>query len=315
MTRDRSPTLFGDGHHRALGATREPLDRALRRLFPGASWNEVRRLITTGKVSVEGRVELDPQAEVAPQATLALRMSARRPNADTELSAERLVHVDPQVVVASKPAGVSTVPYDETERQTLDEMVRLALRRRRGSGAEPTLGVVQRLDKQTSGLIVFARTLSAKRHLQQQFRAHSVHRRYLALVHGHPESTVLRSRLVADRGDGLRGSTTNPKLGREAVTHVRVLERHARTSLVECRLETGRTHQIRIHLSEAGHPLLGEPVYVRHFSAPLEVAPRLMLHAAELGFVHPSSGRQLRFREELPDDIDRVLRELRKTRE
>jgi 23S rRNA pseudouridine1911/1915/1917 synthase len=161
---------------------------------------------------------------------------------------------------------------------------------------------------------VLCRTRGAKEALQQQFRARKVHRRYLALVHGHCRSQTLSSRLVTDRGDGRRGSTQNPLLGREAVTHVRLLERFSNASLVECRLETGRTHQIRIQLSEAGHPLVGERVYVRNHDLPpgAASAQRQMLHASELGFVHPATGRTLTFSAPLPEDMERVLRELRR---
>lgn len=158
---------------------------------------------------------------------------------------------------------------------------------------------------------MFARSLAAKRQLKQQFRVHSVHRRYVALVNGALGSRTLRSRLVKDRGDGLRGSTSNPKLGQIAVTHVRPRETLAGATLVECRLETGRTHQIRIQLSEAGHPIVGERVYVRDYARPLIDAPRLMLHAAELGFLHPATGRPLRFSEALPADMQAVLERLR----
>src|SRR5262249_28548009 len=153
------------------------------------------------------------------------------------------------------------------------------------------------------GLIVFARTFAAKKVLAHQFRLHTVHRRYLAIAHGDVPTTTYESRLVADRGDGLRGSTTLPGIGRRAVTHDEPVERFAGVAtLVSCRLETGRTHQIRIHLSEAGHPLVGERVYARQLDERARIgAPRVMLHAAELGFVHPASDRPLSFTDEMPD--------------
>ena len=120
---------------------------------------------------------------------------------------------------------------------------------------------MHRLDRDTSGLLVFARTAEAQQHLEHQFRTHSTRRRYLAVVRGAVESQTIESRLVRDRGDGRRGSTTLPNVGRRAVTHVRAVERLGDYTLIECRLETGRTHQIRIHLSELGHPLCGDKVY------------------------------------------------------
>ncbi len=276
-------------------------------MYPGASWNDVRRLVQTGKVELRGAAVADPAARVEPGDEVSVRMRAPRRNL---LPPGTLVYVDAQVVVANKPAGISTVPFDAKEKDTFDQQVRLALaRREKRSG--PPLGIVHRIDRPTSGLVVFTRALSAKRHLEQQFRAHSIHRRYLALCHGNVAAGTLHSRLVADRGDGLRGSTDNPKLGRPATTHVRPLEPLAGATLVECRLETGRTHQIRIQLSESGHPLLGERVYVRNYAGPVIEAPRLMLHAATLGFIHPSSGRQIDFDSPLPDDMRRVLESLR----
>jgi 23S rRNA pseudouridine1911/1915/1917 synthase len=285
------------------------LDRSLKPLLGNPSWSAVRQLVTSGKVTVDGRAVLDPGALVAAGAVIQLRMSARRPHAASTLERSRLLHVDSQLVVVDKPAGVSTVPYDETEQDTLIERVQRALKR---GGTTRPLGVVQRLDKQTSGVIVFPRTLSARRQLAHQFREHTIHRRYLALSHGQPRPATICSRLVKDRGDGLRGSTSNPTLGREAITHVEPIERLPGAALIGCRLETGRTHQIRIHLSEAGHPLIGETVYTRGYSEPLLIAPRLMLHAAELGFVHPANGRELRFEAPLPPDMRALLERLRR---
>jgi 23S rRNA pseudouridine1911/1915/1917 synthase len=288
-----------------------PLARVLRSLHPGASWNAVRRLIETGKVSVDGEVTRDPVRAVRRGAVLAISMRARRPTSGETLPKEAFAYIDSQVVVVRKPAGVSTVPFDETETDTLVDRVHKALKAFTKANTAPP-GIVHRLDKETSGLILFARSLEAKRVLKQQFRVHSVHRRYVAIAHGFVEARSVSSRLVRDRGDGRRGSTNNPTLGRDAVTHVGVLERLDGATLVECRLETGRTHQIRIHLAEAGHPLLGETLYMKGFAGPIIGAPRLMLHAREIGFTHPATGKALRFEEPMPDDMRLVLESLRK---
>jgi 23S rRNA pseudouridine1911/1915/1917 synthase len=286
-----------------------PLDRVLRALNDGMSWGAARRMIESGKVSIDGRRELDPTAPVAQGATIAVSMAAPKPRAESPVEADDIIYLDGQVVVVRKPAGVSTVPYDEHETGTLSELVHALLKRRGGPVAE--LGVVHRIDKETSGLVLFARTLAAKRALKQQFRFHSVERRYVALAHGAVRACTHQSRLVQDRGDGRRGSTDNPILGRDSVTHVTPLEALAGATLVECRLETGRTHQIRIHLAEAGHPLVGERVYGRDYRGARIEAPRLMLHAFELGFEHPSSGKPLHFEEPMPEDMERVVRGLR----
>ena len=174
---------------------------------------------------------------------------------------------------------------------------------------------VHRLDRDTSGLIVFARTAEAQQHLEQQFRTHTTKRRYLAVVRGAVESQTIESRLVRDRGDGRRGSTTLPNVGRRAVTHVRAVERLGEYTLIECRLETGRTHQIRIHLSESGHPLCGDKVYgqplFRAGQPDTSGAPRLALCAVELGFVHPVTGEPMHFESRPPRDFAEFVRRLR----
>jgi len=287
------------------------LDRALRELFPGLSWARARWLIESGKVSVAERLVIDPATVVDGGVSLRIRTASPRPATRSRLPASLIVHVDADVVVVQKPAGVSTVPYEDGERGTLDQLVRALLNRDRRRRSTGEIGVVHRLDRDTTGLIVFARNLAAKRHLQQQFRVHDGERRYLALAHGRVASRTLRSRLVADRGDGLRGTTDHPRLGRLAITHVRAIETLALATLVECRLETGRTHQIRIHLAEAGHPLVGERVYARGRTLPDLGAPRIQLHAASLGFTHPRTGERLHFATPLPDDMTTLLARLR----
>jgi 23S rRNA pseudouridine1911/1915/1917 synthase len=290
------------------GSGQSPLDRTLRALLGGESWGKVRRLIETGKVRLDGEVVREPTRPTRPGQTIQLTLSAPR-QTESRLANDAIVYVDAQLVVVHKPSGISTVPYDD-ERGTLDELVARQLTRREGT-RRAELGVVHRLDKETSGLLVFSRTLAAKRELKNQFRFHTVRRRYWALVQGALSSTTIRSQLVADRGDGLRGSTENPRLGQTAVTHVRKLEALRGATLVECQLETGRTHQIRIHLSEAGHPVLGERVYVRRYEGTQLPAPRVMLHAFELGFEHPVTRAPLRFESTMPDDMTLALSQLR----
>jgi len=294
---------------RLPGSGEKPLDRWLRELLPGKSWNEVRRLARTGKIFVDGVALLDPTSLVPAGAELELRQNAPRATRTPSLPKRAILHVDAQVVVVEKPSGISTVPYDEHERGTLDQLVMETISER---GRRAPLGIVHRVDKETSGVVVFARTVAAKLALKNQFRFHSVGRRYVAIAHGDVTGGVIRSRLVQDRGDGRRGSTDNEELGREAVTHVKWLEALRGASLVECRLETGRTHQIRIHLAERGHPLLGERVYSKNYRGQLLEAPRLMLHARELAFDHPTSGERLSFETAMPQDMQSVLATLRR---
>jgi 23S rRNA pseudouridine1911/1915/1917 synthase len=302
--------VLRDGVHTVTA--RMPLDRALREVTPNVGWKPLRKAIETGKVKVDDRVVTDPRTLVEAGAKLEVRMSAPRAGRGSPLPRSAWLFVDRNLVVIDKPSGVSSVPYEPKERGALSDVVRNELSKRQGSRIPP-LGVVHRLDKETSGLIVFARNVTAKRELKQAFRFHTIQRHYLALCQGNPGSRTFRSHLIEDRGDGRRGSTTNPELGQPAVTHVEVLETFASASLVKCRLETGRTHQIRIHLSEAGHPVVGERVYV-HEELPKYGATRLMLHARELGFVHPLSGENLHFEVEPPEDMQRVIADLRSAR-
>ncbi len=296
-----------------------PLDGIVRALG-SLSWSEARRLIETGKIAIEGTQAMDATRRLRAGTTITRHPRAPSQKAArlAELGGDLIAHLDTAVVVVRKPAGISTIPFgDESpaEREkTLDAIVRDLLAHRDRIRGRAPLGVVHRLDKATSGLIVFTRTLAAKKDLSQQFRQHTVHRVYLAIVHGDVSRRTIRTKLVADRGDGLRGSLEGGDRrteGQLAVTHIEPIERLRGATLVTCRLETGRTHQIRIHLSEAGHPIVGEPVYVRNYAGPLIEAPRLMLHATELGFVHPLTGDEVSFKEPPPEDFQKVLARLR----
>ncbi len=278
----------------------EPLDRLLKQALGGESWNRVRKWIELGKVRVDTAVVTLATERVRAGQEVEFVPNARRAN-EPRLADEAVVYVDTHLIVVHKPAGISSVPF-ENERGTLDELVDRWLSTREGA-RRGSLSVVHRLDKETSGLLVFARTLSALRGLKNQFRFHTVERRYWAVAHGAVRAATFSSRLVQDRGDGLRGSTNNPRLGQEATTHVRPLTPLPDATLVECKLETGRTHQIRIHLAEAGHPIVGERVYSKNYRGTLLTAPRILLHAFELGFEHPATGRQLHFETRLPDDM------------
>ena len=299
----------------SLDGTR--LDGALREWFDGAPWSRVRTWIHSGKVFVDEKVALDPGRRLLAGERVAVRVNAPRPGAVQRLASNSIVYVDTHVVVVRKPTGVNSIPFEHGERGTLKELVRAWLNRtaaKRRDRNRGELGVVHRIDKETSGLMVFSRTLAAKRSLDEQLRAHSVERRYLALAHGEVKPATITSRLVADRGDGVRGSSSDPKRGRAAVTHITPQERLSKATLVQCQLETGRTHQIRIHLAEAGHPLVGESVYIRGLAGPFVSAPRLMLHAAVLGFAHPADHHPLRFEDEIPNDMRSVIEELRRGR-
>lgn len=315
------------------------VDAVVRSLFE-LSWNRARELIRRGKVAVDGKTITTETVRLRAGSKVVLDLNARDARAaKAALEPDAIVFVDAHVVVVEKPAGVSTVPFDPDgmgasialrqkagEEATLDQRVRTALGKRekaRGrSGPPPEIGVVHRLDKETSGLIVFTRSWEAKKALMADFRSHTIQRRYLALVHGKPRGGRIESHLIEDRGDGLRGSVEhrrgrNKALAGEktqrAITHVEVVEQFANAALVGVALETGRTHQIRIHLAEEGNPLLGERVYIRGWGGQPIPAPRVMLHAAELGFTHPVSQEAMQWESEPPADFQEMLGFLRKS--
>ena len=276
----------------------------------GAPWSKVKRWIATGKVFIDGEREGDAGRRLGAGAEVALRMSAPRREGPPEL---RIVFEDAHVVVVDKPAGVSTVPYEPKERGTAIDLLRDAWRRKQRARPDHSVMIVHRLDKATSGLVVFAKSKRAERELARQFRAHSTERVYLCVAHGLVEAQRIESRIVADRGDRLRGSARHPGQGKRAVTHVAVRERLEGATLCEVTLETGKTHQIRVHLSELGHPVVGDPVYTRDFvraGRELIESPRLLLHAHTLGFEHPITGRRLAFESELPAAFRRAVESL-----
>jgi 23S rRNA pseudouridine1911/1915/1917 synthase len=215
------------------------------------------------------------------------------------------LYCDPHLVVVNKPVGLASVDH-EREATSLQAEIRAWLSAKEKRPVPP-LKVVHRLDKVTSGVMLFARTLGVQRDLKDQFRAHTTGRHYMAVAHGTVVDATLNFRLVRDRGDGIRGVTSDPTLGHHSVTQITVKERLARCSVIECRLETGRTHQIRIHLAHSGHPLVGDPLYTRGFEGPLILCSRTLLHAASLSFSHPVFRTRQRYEVALPEDFDTFI--------
>ncbi|HZN36876.1 MAG TPA: pseudouridine synthase [Pirellulaceae bacterium] len=322
------------------------LAAALKRLAPKLSWSQARKLLAGRRVQVNGNLCLDEERKVKAGDVVRLSSHALAPPATAD--DVKLVYVDEHLVVVQKPAGVTTLRHrEETDlpqrrkqlQPTLDELLPRLLARHLGlryttptrQGGERHRGrslqrdvrlalhPVHRLDRDTSGLLVFARTRGAEEKLIHMFARHQVQRAYVAVVQGRIDrERTIESWLVRDRGDGLRGSSPLGEAAegaQRAVTHVRPMEQLANCSVVECRLETGRTHQIRIHLSEAGHPLCGEKTYTHAPGEPARAdasgAPRQALHSAELALSHPISGQALRFRMALPADLKQWLLRMR----
>lgn len=290
---------------------------------PDWSWNQCREVITRGRVKVDGSVVIDPTARI--ETNVALEILNHGIQRTTPLPQLHVYFHDQHIIVVEKESGIESVPFSTKERQesssrsgkmphkpaeTLIDMARkwIEIKERKKI---PPLRIVHRIDKGTSGIVVFARTPLAERELGLQFRAHSIKRHYLAVVVGTPTSGVIRSALIPDRGDGYRGSTRFADQGKDAVTYMTVLTSSRNYSLVKCRLETGRTHQIRIHMCESGHPLCGDAVYRRprvggDVILDKSGAPRLLLHAAELGFKHPTTSEFMHFESPLKPDFESV---------
>ncbi len=282
-----------------------PLENVLRERFPGASWNAIRRLISSGKVRVAALATTEARGLVPPGADVQIQMTTPRARPGFSVASEYVLFCDPHVVVVRKPAGISSIVHED-EPTSMAEELRAWLSHHEKRSC-PALKVVHRLDKVTSGVMVFARTQQAQLELKEQFRAHTTGRHYVAVAHGRVFDATLSYRLVRNRGDGLRGVTQDPDLGRHSVTHVVAHEALERCTVVHCRLETGRTHQIRIHLAQTGHPVVGDTLYGRDHAGPVIESPRTLLHAASLSFTHPRDRRRLEFEDPLPDDFERVI--------
>ncbi len=268
--------------------------------------------------------EAQPSTPRRPAAKQPSGKQSVTPSPPHPLTPSALLYADDVVVVANKPAGLTTMRHaaeaDEfgpRGKRFLPKTLADLLPRLLGSPNARVIPV-HRIDRDTSGVVAFALNPAAAEHLTRQFSKHTADRRYLALVRGHPRDGRIESVLVRDRGDGRRGSSPDPNVpgGKRAVTHVKVLERLGPFALVECRLETGRTHQVRIHLGESGVPLCGERVYDRPVNGrpPPDAsgAARPMLHAARLGFVHPETGERMSWEVPPPADFARLLEALRK---
>lgn len=306
----------------------------LRAQLPGQSWSEVRRLLKSRQVMIDGNLCLDGSRRLRGREVVKLlaHPTAPPPSEDDV----RICFIDAHIVVVEKPPRMTSVRHAEEQhwssrrkqiQPTLEDVLPRAIAKKLSRGKRGRRGTppgklhpvkpVHRLDRDTSGLMVFARTKSAEQRLVQQFRKHTTERVYLAIAQGHVVGQTIESNLVRDRGDGRRGSTAAADMGKRAITHIKPLEQLGGYTLLECRLETGRTHQIRIHLAELGHPLCGEPLYNKPVRgqavADASGAPRIALHAAELCFDHPITGERLRFSSPLPNDLTVFLDRLRKS--
>jgi len=277
----------------------------------GLSRRAAQEAVRNGRIEVGGDPCDEPGREVGDDA--ALEFFPNRPKVRKVAGRLKVLHEDPHVLIVDKPAGLLSQPTPAAERDTLVSRATRHLKLRHGNRSY--IGVVHRLDKDTSGALALARSPESARAFQKLFREHDIERQYLAVVEGNPrrESGTIDKALVTDRGDLRRGVAKFEGEGKHAVTHFRVVERFGPVaSLVACWLETGRTHQIRIHLAEMGHPVVGEAVYRPRLQPPTKARfHRQALHAQTLGFVHPILGHEVRVEAALPPDMDALIVDLR----
>jgi len=302
------------------GRSAERLDRFLAECLPELTRSQVKKLIDDGRVLLDGGPAKAGEKLKGGEA-LAVTLPAPVPaEALPESIPLHVLYEDRHLIVIDKPAGMVVHPAPGHQGGTLVNALLHHCRDLAGIGGELRPGIVHRLDKDTSGVMVAAKDDAALGALARQFKAHSINRRYLALVHG----LVPADRGTVDQPIG-RHATERKKMsgktraGRRAVTHWRVLCRFDkdRLSLVELTLETGRTHQIRVHFSEMNHPVVGDPVYGSSSRAQTVQDPdlrrrllslnRQALHARVLGFIHPATGTYMEFESPLPPDLREIL--------
>ena len=325
MTTDPSaePTLV----ERVLSATVEAadqgerLDRMLARRFGDLSRTRLKQLVEAGHVFVDGATIKDPSLRVKPGQRCELTVPAPVADApEAQAMALDIRYEDADLLVLEKPAGLVVHPAPGNPDQTLvNALLAHCGESLAGIGGVRRPGIVHRLDKDTSGLMVVAKTERAHAALAADFAARRIERAYLAVTWGVPQPR--EGEIVGDIGRNPANRKTMAVVtrgGRTALTHYRVLRIFKDVAaLVECRLMTGRTHQIRVHLAAHGNPLIGDPVYGRSrgrrraLAAPLKTVldsfPRQALHAASLGFRHPANGEWLQFQSELPNDINKLI--------
>ena len=297
------------------------LDRFLINATEGVSRTYLQRLIRDGDVTVNGEVGKPPSYALRNGDQVCLTLPPPRPldTAEPEQIPLDILHEDSHLIVLNKPAGMLVHPANEVNVGTLVNALLGHCTDLSGIGGVERPGIVHRLDKGTSGVLVVAKTDVVHRGLSVQFERHSITRQYVAVVCGAPTETAgtIDARIARSRRDRRRMTTVETG-GRHAVTHYEVLERYPQFALVQLTLETGRLHQIRVHLQHIGHPVVGDAVYggeqralndadMPELKQVLSQLKRQALHARLLGFEHPETGEQLTFSAEMPKDIQRIV--------
>ena len=294
------------------------LDRALADAVPTLSRERLKALIASGKVTDEsGAPARDPAKKAVGGQSFTVTVPAPAPaHNEPQAIALDIVFEDEHLVVIDKPAGLVVHPAAGNPDGTLvNALLHHCAGRLSGIGGVARPGIVHRIDKDTSGLMVAAKTDRAHEGLAKQFAVHSIDRRYKAIVAGRPNPPAGTIDAPLARSPANRKKVAIVASGKRAVTHYRTLRPLKEAALVECRLETGRTHQVRVHMTSIGNPLLGDPVYGRTKAAhrPLLETLRFRrqaLHAAHLGFIHPVKSNALSFDSELPADMQELFTSL-----
>jgi 23S rRNA pseudouridine1911/1915/1917 synthase len=295
------------------------LDRALASAVPTLSRERLKALIRSGAVQAEGSAVRDPALKV--RGGEAMRVAVPEPAPAHNRAQDiplTILFEDEHLLVLDKPAGLVVHPAAGNLDGTLvNALLHHCAGKLSGIGGVARPGIVHRIDKDTSGLLVVAKTDVAHEGLAKQFAAHSIDRRYLAIVGGIPKSNegTIEAPLARSATNRKKIAIVEGQRGKRAVTHWKRLELLKDAALVECRLETGRTHQVRVHMASIGHALLGDPVYGRagktHGKVLKELGfQRQALHAAELGFTHPVTKNRLSFSSAMPPDMQELKRAL-----
>ena len=295
------------------------LDRALAATLPSLSRERLKTLIRSGALERSGTAVRDPATKVRGDERFLLAVPEPEPahNVPQDIPL-RVIFEDEHLLVVDKPAGLVVHPAAGNRDGTL---VNALLHHCRGSlsgiGGVARPGIVHRIDKDTSGLLVVAKTDVAHEGLAKQFAAHSIDRRYLAIVSGVPKASegTIDAPLARSAANRKKIAIVEGSRGKRAVTHWRRLQPLRDAALVECRLETGRTHQVRVHMASIGHPLVGDPVYGRAGKTHGKLLKELQfyrqaLHAAELGFTHPVTKHRLSFSSPMPPDMQELFNAL-----
>lgn len=284
----------------------------------GLSRERLKTLISSGAVEVAGRAVSNGAAKIAAGTAFLITLPPAAPlDAVPQAISLAIVFEDEHLIVVDKPAGMVVHPAAGNQDGTLvNALLHHCAGKLSGINGVARPGIVHRIDKDTSGLLVVAKTDAAHEGLAKQFADHSIHRRYLAVCAGHPQPSegTIATRIGRSDADRKKMAVLpeNSRRGKHAVTHYRVLRTIDHAALIECRLETGRTHQVRVHCASIGHPLIGDPVYGRDPKALRPLLDRIgfrrqALHAAELGFTHPITGEKLAFSAEMPADMTELI--------